>query len=273
MKKKDDGFSTPLAMIVIFSLSVMILSFSLLVAANNRKLNSFKNFVLARKEAESILLALEKDFQALCNSPCDSDTASEICDILARYGKYGIVLEDVSTGIHKDFMSEEFYKNKTVREYIEVQGEPVFKEYGWLNPKYADKKFIDNISADFNEEKPFPIVNTFPLYNIHSMSYEFLEMIFEYCRIKEASKNAEKVIASLSSDTDTKKLSEILQIPETHFVFDFIGMKTAFWKVLLDTDRCHVSAVFAAVPKKEANRSVEKYILVDKKISYKRDSL
>ena len=185
MKKKDDGFSTPLAMIVIFSLSVMILSFSLLVAANNRKLNSFKNFVLARKEAESILLALGKDFQALCESPCDSDTTSEICDILARYSKYGIVIEDVSTGIHKDFMSEEFYKNKTIREYAEVQGESAFKEYGWLNPKYADKKIVERISSDFNEEKPFPIVNSFPLYNIHFMSYEFLETIFKYCKIKE----------------------------------------------------------------------------------------
>ena len=37
----------------------------------------------------------------------------------------------------------------------------------------------------------------------------------------------------------------------------------------METDMCHINTVFAAVPEKENTRSVEKYILIEKKVSYK----
>lgn len=268
MSKNDGGFSTPLAMAVIFSLSLVILSLSMLVAANGRKLKSYRNFVLARKEADAILSDLKRDFHTLKDDSCDSDSSATLHGILARYIEYDLTITDVSTGIHGNFMNENFYDSKPIRDYMAMKGEAAVTEYGWLSPKYADKKILDDVIADFDGETPFPIVNAFPPYNIHFMSCEFLEAVLEHCGIKNAEENAKKIFGLISDETDTAKLAEIIGVAETHPVFDFVGTKTTFWKILFGTRRCGVSAIFAAVPKKDDQRSVERYILIDKKISY-----
>lgn len=268
MKKNDGGFSTPLAMTVTFSLSLIILSLSMLVAANARKLNSYRNFIAARKEADAILFDLKRDFQLLKDVPCDSDSNSVLHGILARYGEYGITITDVSTGIHKNCMNENFYDSKPIRDYMAMNGEAALTEYGWIHPKHADKNILKGIIADFDGNTPFPIVNTFPPYNIQFMSGEFLEAILEQCGIKNAEENARKIACLVSDETDSKKIAETIGVAETHPVFDFIGVKTVFWKIMFKTRRCDVSAVFAAVPKKDDQRNIEKYILIDKNISY-----
>lgn len=268
MNKSDGGFSTPLAMTAIFSLSLVILSLSMLVAANGRKLKSYKNFVLARKEADAILSDLKRDFQILKDVPCDSDSSAVLHGILARYSEYDLTITDVSTGIHRNFMNENFYDSKPIRDYMAMEGEAAVTEYGWISPKYADKEILDGVIADFEGKTPFPIVNTFPPYNIHFMSCGFLEAVLEHCGIKNAEENAKKTVGLISDETDIESLAEIIGVAETHPVFDFIGVKTAFWKILFGTRRCGVSAIFAAVPKKDDQRSVERYILIDKKISH-----
>lgn len=268
MSKSDGGFSTPIAMTVIFPLSLAILSLSMLVAANGRKLKSYDNFVLARKEADSVLSDLKRDFQILKDVPCDSDSSFVLHEILARYSEYSLTIADASTGIHRNFMNENFYDSKPVCDYMAMKEDAAVTEYGWLSPKHADKKILDGVIADFDGETPFPIVNTFPPYNIHFMSCEFLEAVLEHCGIKNAEENAKKIFGMISDETDIAKLAELIGVAETHPVFDFIGVKTVFWKIQFETGQCDVSAIFAAVPKKDDQRSVERYILIDKEISH-----
>lgn len=57
MKSKESGFSTAFALTVIFSLCVITLSFAMIVNANEKKINSYKSAVEARKKADAIILA------------------------------------------------------------------------------------------------------------------------------------------------------------------------------------------------------------------------
>ena len=50
MKNFDSGFSTPLAMAVIFSLCILALSLCLLTAANERRIDSYKKTDRREKE-------------------------------------------------------------------------------------------------------------------------------------------------------------------------------------------------------------------------------
>lgn len=269
MKNSDGGFSTLSAMTAIFSLSLAILSLSMLVAANSRKLKSYKNFVSARKEADAVLADLKRDFQLMKDVPCDSDSSYALHDILASWGEYNIAIADASTGIHGNFMNEDFYDSKPIRDYMAMEGDAAIAEYGWVSPKHADKRVLDGVAADFDGKIPFPIVSAFPPYNMNFMSLEFLEAILAHCGMKDAGDKARKMYDMISDGTDIEILAEAIGVANTHPVFDFVGMKTAFWKVRLETKRCDVSAVFAAVPKKDDGRNVEKYILIDKSISYK----
>ena len=62
------------------------------------------------------------------------------------------------------------------------------------------------------------------------------------------------------------KMAELLGVGTSDPILDLIGTKTVFWKVGFETERSKVSAVFAAVPEKESQKKIEKYILVKKEI-------
>lgn len=269
MRINEGGFSTPLAMSVIFSLSVITMSFSMLVAANEKKIDSYRKIVKARKEADSIIKEIGNEIQVLKEYSCDSDDDSILLSLIGSVCKYAFSVKDVSTGINKSFMSEKFYDSEPMKEYVSACQPSVFTEYGWINPKYADRDLLDGVAADFGSENLFPLVNSFPLLNAFNMDEAFVKAALESCGIKKADEKTRKLKECLSSETSIKDLSEVLGVEEGHPVLDLIGIKTAFWEVRFDTEKCSVSAVFAAVPDAEDQRSVEKYMLVRKNISYK----
>lgn len=269
MKKNDEGFSTPLAMTIIFSLSVAVISVAMLVSSTERKLNSYKNSVLAQKEADSVIFSLEKDFQALKNSSSDSAENPDIMLLVSRYSDYNLTLKDVSTGINRNFFSEKFCESKGIKDYIASCGESAFVEYGWVNPKYADKKLLESIELDFENGKTFPIENSYPAFNVNFMGDDFLKAVFEFSGIKKAEEKIRKVRESLYGDFDEKEMAKLLGVDISHPVFDFLGCKTVFWKADFETQKCIASAVFAIIPEKENPRSIDCYRLIEKNVSFK----
>ena len=105
------------------------------------------------------------------------------------------------------------------------------------------------------------------------MSENFIKAVLELYGIKDSEKKAELVKEKISSDTTVKELSEILDVAESHDVFDIAGTKTAFWQVEFKTEIARVRAVFAAVPEKENSKKIEKYILAEKEIYFKGGAL
>ncbi|UKI54643.1 MAG: hypothetical protein L6V90_08150 [Treponema succinifaciens] len=186
---------------------------------------------------------------------------------------FELSVSDASTGINKNFTSKVILKSKAISGCIEANREDIFAEYGWINPKFSGKAVIEQAEKDFEGKGTFPLINTFPPLNIFNMSGDFIKAVLELCRIKDAEKKTELIKGSLNPDTTIKELAEILGVGENHPVFDLLGTKTAFWKIGFETEKARACAVFAAVPEKENQRKIEKYILAEKKTFFKGGTL
>ena len=150
-----------------------------------------------------------------------------------------------------------------------MQSDSVETNYGWINPKYADEDLIKSIKNDFNSEDIFPIINQLPFYNVFEMSNDFLLAVLKFNNIQKPEEKTQAIQNALQQNLDIKKIREILSVPASHHVFDFIGTKTIFWKATFETDECKVCAVYAAVPDESNQSKIQKYILVEQHIEFK----
>ena len=268
MFRNEKGFSTPIALIVIFSLCLMTVSVILLVYTNEKKINSYKRQILAQKKAEKLLQSISKEIQLLKEEENDSLDSNSIQNILLKYKQNNISLTDVSTGINKEFLNNEILENNDVMQYL-FTNDAQISDYGWINPRYAEHSKIEQIEKDFGDTSPYPIFNEFPAYNLFEMKTDFLATIISLNKINEAEDKAEKIKNLYPEDLNIEKLSEVLGVQRNHAIFDFLGTKTVFWNVSFETDECKANAIFAILPQKDEQRKIEEYILVEHHITYK----
>ena len=270
MKDNEEGFSTAWALTVIFSLCVITLSFAMIVMANGKKINSYEKAAEARKETDSIIADIEKAIQNLKENSADSDVY-EIAALIEGACKYDFTVKELSTGINKNFASEKLLENEELRQYMLLNEEEAVTQYGWINPSFSDDTVLQTVTKDF--ENTFPLVNRFPPLNIHFMSEAFVKAVLKYFNIKNADGKAELISQKLTGQTELKELADLLEIGESHSLFELVGFKSAFWEVCFDTENYGCRLVFAAVPEKENQKKIEKYILVEKDLTYKGGSL
>ncbi len=268
MKKNDDGFSSPLAMTAIFSLSLIILSLSMLVASGEKKINAYKNFVNANKKADSLILEVEKQMQLLCQTNCDFDENDEIQNIQIMFSDYELSISDISTGINKDILNNSFLNNPTCASFFNLHEDEVKTSYGWINSAYANVQFMDSLKTQYNTDDLFPFVNSMPSYNIFYMSQEFLEAILSFNNFTNVESKAKLLKDNINKVTQINDIAELLGITSSHNLFNLLGTKTVFWNVTMKTDKFNINTVFAAIPRKDNQREIEKYILVEKEISF-----
>lgn len=269
MNNRESGFSTPFAMTVIISLSLLILAFAMLIAANERKINSYRNIILKRKEAEKLVKNIEENIQTLKEYPFDSLQEIEIRSVLETEAFHNLIIKDVSTGINKNFVPQKLLENEHIKKYIKLYDEKAFCNYGWINPKFSDDEFMKAIKEDFEKENLFPLVNSMPLFNVYYMPQEFIEGILEYFKINKAHEKSEEIISHISEPLTKDVLASILQVQISNPIFNCLGTKTSFWKIDFETDSYNVHTVFAAVPEKNDSFTIAKYILINKEFSYK----
>lgn len=272
MKQEKDfreGFSTPAAMILIFSFCLIIMSLAFFSMSKQKKINTYKKIYIAKRNSENILESIVKDFQDIAKEKVDTYQSDKIQDILSKYIEYEIEIEDVSTKINEEFLANKFYNSKEIQDLLFICGEGIKTEYGWINSKISDSKKIEEIKRDFEEEKIFPIVNNLPLYNIYFMDENFIKTI---CSLTNISTNGNELHILLQKLNDTQnlltvdKISNILRISKSHLFFSFVGTKTTFWKISFSLQNCNTSAIIAAIPDNESK--ISEYRLVEKNVQY-----
>lgn len=272
MKQEKDfreGFSTPAAMILIFSFCLIIMSLAFFSMSKQKKINTYKKIYIAKRNSENILESIVKDFQDIAKEKVDTYQSDKIQDILSKYIEYEIEIEDVSTKINEEFLANKFYNSKEIQDLLFICGEGIKTEYGWINSKISDSKKIEEIKRDFEEEKIFPIVNNLPLYNIYFMDENFIKTI---CSLTNISTNGNELHILLQKLNDTQNLltvdeiSNILRISKSHLFFSFVGTKTTFWKISFSLQNCNTSAIIAAIPDNESK--ISEYRLVEKNVQY-----
>lgn len=269
--ENEKGFSTPQALAFIFSLCLMTLTFCIAVASSEKKINSYKKRIDAQKDAASLIFEITKSLQELKESQADFD-GSAISSLIENVCGYDFSIQDVSTKINRNFWSEKILKDSAISEYL-AENEKDETAYSWINPNFADAKITDDVIKDFEEKNTFPLINTFPPLNIHFMSEDFIKAVFTFYGIKEIDRKVKALKEKSDGQTSVKELSSLLELGENHPLFDLIGFKTSFWKLDFETDKCRCSAIFAAVPDRDSQRKIEKYILVEKEILYKGGAL
>jgi hypothetical protein len=132
---------------------------------------------------------------------------------------------------------------------------------------------MPEIAREFSKEKTenlFPLVNTFPLVNIHFLSENCLKAFVASFSIEKGEEKSADLFAqsrqTFLQDTD---IESILKVKNDHPALAFLGCKTAFWQIRYKTGGCAVMAVFAAVPdKKENPRKAERYMLVERSVRF-----
>lgn len=268
--KEEDGFSSPLAMTVIFSLCLLCSALGMYVFSCQKKINSFKSRNESYREAEALLKEFEKELQIMADEDCDCSFSYKISELKSRYSDYEIIMNDISTGINEQLLSKEILEDKNIKQLLEVSGEKIKTEYGWINKDLAEEVFVRNVIADFNGKQNCLLFNKIPLYNLYFMDEGFIRSILQLCKIS----NSEEKSRNLFEAICTKKLCnedlyEIIGVNKDHKVFEFLGLKTVFWNVKLSIDNTIIDAVFAAIPSKKDLRTLEKYELIEKKIIYK----
>lgn len=272
MKQEKDfreGFSTPAAMILIFSFCIIIMSFAFFSMTKQKKINTYKKIYIAKRNSENILENIVKDFQLIAKEKVDSYQSDGVQDFLSKYIEYEIHIEDISTKINEEFLPNRIYKSKEIQDLLFICGESIKTEYGWINSKISDSKKIEEIKRDFEENDIFPIVNNLPLYNIYFMDENFIKSI---CSLTNISINGDELSILLQKLDDTQNLltvdeiSNILGISKSHLFFSFVGTKTTFWKITFSLQNCTTSAILAAIS--DSENKISEYKLVEKNIQY-----
>ena len=272
--RDEGGFSSPLAMTVIFSLCVLCGSLGMYVYSCQKKINSFKIKNEALRKAEILLADFEEDLQKLSEEDCDCQFSPVLSELKNKYSKYSVQMTDVSTGINERFLSKNILGNKNIKQLLEKDEEKIKTEYGWINKKYADETLIQEIYQDFKGKQTFLLFNEIPFFNLYNMDESFIKAILNFCNVKNVEEKSTKIYeAEFTGELTKEDLCKILEIDKNHKIFDFIGTKTVFWNVKLETEKACVNAVFAALPSENDLRKIEKYELIKRTIKYKGGSL
>lgn len=268
MIKNERGFSTPLALAVIISLTTVVLAYAMYVSTTERKICSYQSLVTDKKKAEKILADLSDKIQLLTKEVNDTDNSFIVENIETEFEEYNLKLKDVSSAVNELFLKKEILESEAFAIYLNrLDCEKT--EYGWINPKYANEEFLEGIKKDFNDKDNLFFINTYPLYNLFKMDPDLLLAVLRYNNVKEPEEAINKLSRFNENDINKKELAKIFEISEDSSVFDFIGTKTGFWKAVFETDVYIVEAVFAAVPNNSNKEGIKEYKLVERKISHK----
>jgi hypothetical protein len=159
------------------------------------------------------------------------------------------------------------------RPFVNEKVFPFCVVYGWLNVSHASSFAFKEISASFKTtdyDKLFPLLNNFPLININFVNPEVVELFI--MRSSFAIPNAKEKYQTLKAKMeqgsifDDVDLVSLLSIPAANKIFNYIGGKTSFWKIVFNVKGIIVEAIVAAIPEKEGDpRKVERYDLLDRR--------
>lgn len=269
LKNNENGYLLPSALVIIFSLSIFVLSFCMFTFAFEKRINSSIVEVSHKKEIEKILFNILDDFNLMCDEEVDSEKLFHIQKMIFDYSEFNLSIREVSTGLNKHFLKRDFLESAPIKKYVECN-EKVFTDFTWINQAFCDKKIIEEVTTGFNKENIFPLVNDFPLLNIHFMSEEFLRAVLNHFEIKKAEEKIFLLNEKLTDKTSLEDISKILNISLSHPFFLLVGTKSTFWEITFETEKCKSKAIYAGLPEYASRNKIEKYILLKKEIIYKR---
>lgn len=270
MSKKQNGFSTPYAITVIFSLSVLVMALSSFVFTSQKKLISYEKYASDIKDINNLISEIETELQGLKDVECDTCDNYEIEGLLNCLIGYKYSIFDVSTGIKRNFIGNKVFSDKAFKNYFLTHDETTEPLYTWINPHFVDEGFIEDLKKEHARDNLFPLVNEYPLMNIYRMNDDLIKIILDFYKIKDSERKVLELKGILGREIEIKDIARLLEISENHPFFDLVGTKTTFYELDFEKDGYEIQTIFAAVPDKKEKRKIARYMLIDKTIMKKR---
>lgn len=267
---REEGFIRFEVLMMLSIMSLGVFSLLFLISSGMNYYNSISHKYEKNTEIDIILKELTHHMQYFCNEESDVLDSETYKIIESNFSKYQPLIMDVSSGINRLFLEEAFVESSIIKKFLEKEPSSLVN-YGWIPVGYGSNEAIETAKKSFyssSEEELFPLVNYFPVMNIHFISEQLIEALLTALQIPNSKDKAEKLFrASRERVLQDEDIMKLLNVKINHPVIRFLGVKTAFWKVILHIDGIEVHAVYAAIPyQKENSRQPEKYVLVEKRI-------
>lgn len=271
MQENNNATEGALSIAALFSLGILLaLSLGLLFLLSSVRNYSvrLKDRDAIRSEAILILHDIQEDIAVLKEDDADGPFSEGVQSLERIYAAYGLTIRDVSSGINPRFLPDAFMKHEIINRLVLSDPENALVEYGWAHTYMISEEMKSRIQESFairDDTKLFPLINEFPLTNIHYLPEECLTAFLQYYEIRDAEKKAADLYQRAQTALITD-MQEILQVPEDHRIYGLIGYKTSFWKVSFLYESCMIEAIFCAVPDRDEAQKVDHYKLVERKI-------
>lgn len=297
--KEMRGSIEPGSLLLILFISVILSGLS--VYAFSSIDYYYKNISENKKIAEikDLLHAVISDMQIMTNDEIDYPDDPSIRYLKDKYYETGLMMKDVSSGYHIDFMPDDLLTNPIISGYLFI-GEsanaylkhrnengfsisnealeqfikrPVLTSctvFGWLNIHEQKSFAFGELSDTFNivdADELFPVVNNMPMMNVNMIEPEIITPLlyggsWGIKKVKEAN---ERMLARFgSAPVDDTDIRDVLKVSEASRIFAFLGGKTAFWELSFTINDITVRALVGGIPdKKNRSRKVKEYRLID----------
>ncbi|MBR0100653.1 MAG: hypothetical protein IJJ71_07705 [Treponema sp.] len=246
--------------IILILTSLFLCSFSY---SSYRYSKSAAKSIQTENELVKVSKAFENDFQNLKFEGSDFPNSEPITNLMSNYARFSPSMEDISSGINTATFPEWILNNPKTKTLFE---NPLFsaKEYGWISLAEPNAKTVKSITDSYKGKLSlFPLVNALPLLNIHYTDLETLRIVLESSGISDSERKSNELYYKVNEAPLTNtEIAELLEVPQNHKVFAIIGAKTTFWKVTLTLDKKKCEQILAAVPKKDEQDKIEKYIVI-----------
>ena len=302
MYNKKNGWISVASMTLLLFITALVSGIALIVTSNNIYFRKNQNDYRIKREADILLDKIIHDIQYLKEESFDSPQNRYINHIINKYNSRNLTLEDISSGLHLDFLpdsdlsdpifSQYVFKNNQFNSFIDYRNQhglstniDEWKQYvneaaisscvsfGWLHRIHDSSFAFKEVSKNNNTTDPdklFPILNSFPLININYVDPEIIELFImrPSFEIKQAKEKYKKLKTRLENrPVDDLDIIEILEVPLTNKIFAYIGGKTSFWKIIFAAEEKYlVQAIVTAIPDEKNNpRSIDRYVLLDKR--------
>lgn len=271
VKQKQGSVHAFTLFLLIFAL-LALTALSFFVSSTAFFVHSVKNQYEQEREALSLLDNIEAELQNMCKEKSHNAFSKTIVHMHEVFANDFFIIEDISSLIHEQFMSDDLVRNDAVASLIASDKQKYTTAYGWISFFYpAPDAVLNTVKKEFKgfaEQDLFPLVNTLSQLNVNYVPEALLATVLKACKIKDADEKAALLAYTAQQEgVDEEHLHDILKVPETHRVFKIVGVQTTFWRIRYKYNTYIVEAVYAGIPDKtKRDNRINEYILVERKI-------
>lgn len=260
------GFITINSLIIVIITLILCVGFMFLLSALKNYSHRMETRDTIHDEAITLLYDIAEKMNALTEDNADSPFSPGVRMLEREYVNFQLIIQDVSSGINVRFLNENILNDDSIKRLITYEPDNNVVTYGWAHKRIVSQVIKARIKESFllyDDESLFPLINEFPLTNIHYLSFECISAFLHYYRIDHAEEKANLLHERVQNElvTDIKKL---LRVNEQHEILNIIGTKTTFWKISYKYQNYVVEAIFCAIPDRIDPGKIERYKLVER---------